>query len=294
MMHTFLDRNHDELIARCIEKVVKRPKRKATAEQLGNGLPTFLEQLRITLKAEQDNGIEVGLKTSAVLGGELTTQCEMGCAAATHGTNLLKLGYPVDQVVHDYGDLCQAITDLAFERDVPFTVDEFRTLNRFLDNAIADAVTAFSFQRDAAISHRQSADLNERPGFMMHEVRNFLNIAMLAAYAIESGGLTMAGATGAVLKRSHVAMCKLVDKSLAEVRIEGEPAEQHLAFSLAAFVAEAKDAADLDANTRNCIFTVGDVDFLLGVEGIRDLLLAALANLLHNAFKFTQPIPKSC
>ena len=50
------------------------------------------------------------------------------------------LGYTADQVVHDYGDLCQAITDLAFERDAPFAVDEFRTLNRCLDNAIADAV----------------------------------------------------------------------------------------------------------------------------------------------------------
>ena len=289
MMHTFLDTNHDELIARCIEKVVKRPKRNATAEQLRNGLPTFLEQLRKTLKAEQNNGTEANLKTSVVPGGELTSLCEMGCAAATHGTNLLKLGYTVDQVVHDYGDLCQAITDLAFERDVPFTVEEFRTLNRFLDNAIADAVTEFSFQRDAAIAHQHSADLNERLGFLMHEVRNSLNTATLAVRAIEFGGLTMAGATGEVLKRSHVAIGKLVDKSLAEVRIKGAPAEQYLAFSLAAFVAEAKDAADLDANTRNCTFTVSDVDFLLGIEGNRDLLLAALANLLQNAFKFTHP-----
>ena len=29
---------------------------------------------------------------------------------------------------------------LAVERDIPFSVDQFRTLNRCLDNAIADAV----------------------------------------------------------------------------------------------------------------------------------------------------------
>jgi signal transduction histidine kinase len=104
-----------------------------------------------------------------------------------------------------------------------------------------------------------------------------------------SGGLTMAGATGAVLKRSLIAMGKLVDRSLDEVRIKGAPPEPHKIFSLAAFIVEAKDAADLDANTRHCKFSVTDVDPLLGVEGDRDLLLAALSNLLHNAFKFTHP-----
>jgi signal transduction histidine kinase len=287
MMYQFLGNNREELIKRCIEKVAKRPLRNATTEQLRNGIPMFLNQLTRTLEAEQGDNAEAGLKISGASGGDGTALSEMGVSAAAHGTNLLKLGYTVDQVVHDYGDLCQAITDLAFERDAPFSVDEFRTLNRCLDNAIADAVTEFSFQRDAAIAHQQSADLNERLGFLMHEVRNSLNAASLAVHAIESGGLPMTGATGAVLKRSLVAMEKLVDRSLAEVRIKGEPPEPHKVFSLATFIAEVKDAAALDANTRGCTFTVTDVDPLLGVEGDRDLLLAALANLLHNAFKFT-------
>ena len=289
MMYRFLANNRDELSRRCIEKVAKRPLRNATTEQLRNGIPMFLDQLTRTLEAEQDDSTAAGLKISGASGGDGTALSEMGVSAAAHGANLLKLGYTVDQVVHDYGDLCQAITDLAFERDAPFSVDEFRTLNRCLDNAIADAVTEFSFQRDAAIAHQQSADLNEHLGFLMHEVRNSLNAATLAVHAIESGGLPMAGATGAVLKRSLEAMGKLVDRSFAEVRIKGAPPEQHKVFSLADFIAEAKATAELDANTRGCSFTVTDVDPLLGVEGNRDLLLAALINLLHNAFKFTFP-----
>lgn len=38
-----------------------------------------------------------------------------------------------------------------------------------------------------------------------------------------------------------------------------------------------------------CTLTVADVDPLLGIQGNHDLLLAALMNLLHNAFKFTHP-----
>lgn len=287
MMHNFLSNNHDELIARCAEKVAKRPARNASTVQLQNGIPMFLDQLTRTLEAEQDSGAEAGLKISGASGGDAMALSEMGVTAAVHGTNLLKLGYTVDQVVHDYGNLCQAVTDLALERGAPFSVDEFRTLNRCLDNAIADAVTEFSFQRDAAISQQQSADLNERLGFLMHEVRNSLSAAALAVHAIESGDLSMAGATGAVLKRSHSAMGKLVDRSLAEVRSKGALPEQHDLFPLAAFITEAKDAAELDAGLRGCLFTVTDVDPLLGVKGNRELLLAALANLLQNAFKFT-------
>lgn len=289
MMHTFLANNHDELIARCIEKVAQRPKRNATAQQLRNGIPMFLDQLTKTLEVEQDSGAEAGQKISGASGGDRGALSEMGVTAAAHGTNLLKLGYSVDQVVHDYGDLCQAVTDLAFERDAPFSVDEFRTLNRCLDNAIADAVTEFSFQRDAEIARQQSTDLNERVGCLTHELRNFLNAATLAVSAIESGGLPMAGATGAILKRSHAAMGKLVEKSVADLRIKGTTIEEHQLFPLVPFIADARDAADLDAKTRGCTFTVNDVDPHLGIDGNRDLLLAALANLLQNAFKFTHP-----
>jgi hypothetical protein len=80
-------------------------------------------------------------------GGGTPVLSEIGETAARHGRELLQHGFTVDQVVHDYGDLCQAVTDLAFENLSSIQIDEFRTLNRCLDNAIADAVTEFSYQR---------------------------------------------------------------------------------------------------------------------------------------------------
>src|SRR5690349_24811433 len=80
-------------------------------------------------------------------GGPLPS--EIGTTAARHGRELLEHGFSVDPVLHDYGDLCQAITDLAFERSAPIEVDEFRTLNRCLDNAIAGAVSEFSCRRES-------------------------------------------------------------------------------------------------------------------------------------------------
>ena len=92
--------------------------------------------------------------------------------AALHGRELSQQGFTVDQVVHDYGDLCQAITDLAFERSAPIEIDEFRTLNRCLDNGIADAVTEYAFQRSSLVEDRSVKALNERLGFLAHELRN--------------------------------------------------------------------------------------------------------------------------
>lgn len=286
MLHEFLANNTDELVERCIVKVAKRPKRNATEKQLRNGVPMFLGQLTRTLVAEQEGGAAAGAVISGASGGDGATLSEMGVSAAAHGSALMELGYTVDQVVHDYGDLCQAITDLAVERDAPFSVDEFRTLNRCLDNAIADAVTEFSSQRDASIAAQQSADLNESIGFLMHELRNSLSTATMAVAAIEAGGLPVAGATGAVLKRSHKAMEKIITRSLDEVRIKGT-LDSSKFFPLNEFITEAAQAAQLEASTRGCMLVIAPIDSSLALEGNRDLLLSALANLLNNAFKFT-------
>lgn len=288
-MHAFLSNNRDELIARCKAKVAQRPKRAATAEQLANGVPLFLEQLTRTLEAEVQGDVGKSLRISGASGGGATTLSEIGISAAEHGKRLLELGFTVDQVVHDYGDLCQAITDLAVERAAPFSVDEFRTLNRCLDNAIADAVTEFSVQRDATVARRQSAEENERLGVLVHELRNHLHTATLAFRALESGPLPIGGSTGGVLKRSLASLSTLLSQALTEVRLAVSTLLQTEAFSLEMFVADARNAASLYADVSGCRLVVQEVDPLVAVTGDRELLLAALVNLLQNAFKFTRP-----
>jgi signal transduction histidine kinase len=205
-----------------------------------------------------------------------------------HGRELSEQGFTVDQVVHDYGDLCQAIADLAFERGVPIQVDEFRTLNRCLDNGIADAVTEYAFQRHSLLASNSVKALNERLGFLAHELRNLLHTATLAVMAIKAGNVGTAGSTGAVLDRSLIGMRNLIDRSLADVRVTaGMPARAHL-ISLADFVADVKISASLEAHARQCEFTVGAVDAELALDVDREMLFSAVGNLLQNAFKFTQ------
>ena len=287
MMHAFLTNNHADLIARCRAKVAARPQRAASEGQLSNGIPMFLDQLVRTLRAEEAGDHEKSVGISGASGGDGQALSEIGVSAAAHGVSLLGLGYSVGQVVHDYGDLCQAITDLAFERDAPFAIDEFRTLNRCLDNAIADAVMEFTNQRDVRVLARHTNEAKERVGFLVHELRNALSTASVAVSALEFGNLSVSGATGAVLKRSLASLALLIDRAVDEVR-QGSQSEREV-FSVASFIADAESAARIEADAAGCSLLVPPVPQSMSVRGNRPMLHAALGNLLQNAFKFTHP-----
>jgi signal transduction histidine kinase len=287
MLHEFLTTNRTELIARCRSKVAERLAPKATDEEMEHGIPLFLDQLIKTLQMEQTTDPMQSRRVSGPSGGDNTALSEIGESAARHGLELLQHGFTIDQVVHDYGDLCQAITDLAFQLNAPFEVDEFRTLNRCLDNAIADAVTEFNYQRDFIVADEQAQALNEKLGFFAHELRNYLSNATLALAALKAGKVGLTGATGAILDRSLVGLRNLIDRTLTEVRITAGMSAQYKLFSLADFIAEVKLSASLEAQVKECVLTVSDVDPQLAVDADRDLLFSAVGNLLQNAFKFT-------
>ena len=286
-LHEFLSTNREELVDRCRQKVAQRSPG-APRRELEHGITPFLDQLIKTLKVEQGTDPMQSRKVSGPAGGQPALS-EIGGTASEHGGELLRHGYSIEEVVHDYGDLCQAITDLAFSQDEPINTDEFRTLNRCLDNAIAIAVTEFSYQRDSQIADRQSQDLYQRLGLFAHELRNQLTTATLAVNIMKTGNVGLTGATGLVLDRSLLDLRKLIDNSLAEVRMSANAVMETQVFSLAGFIAELKVTSSLEATVRGCPFIVAEVDAKLAISGDRDLLLAAAGNLLQNAFKFTEP-----
>lgn len=278
MLHEFLTANRDELVRRCRTKVATRPAPAPTAIELEHGIPLFLDQLIGTLSGE----------LGAWSDGSSQVASAIGTTASKHGNEFFRKGFTVEQVVHDYGDLCQAVTELAAEMKAPITVDEFRTFNRCLDNAIADAVTAFGLARDKSISAEGAHEMNERLGSLAHELRNLLNSAILAFDAIKTGNVAVTGATGSVLDRSLRGLRDVIDRSLAEVRL-GVGLDAHReAINVSGFLQEVQVAAAMDAKDRQIIFRVAPIDKELTVDADRQMLGSAVSNLLQNAFKFSR------
>src|SRR5215217_6523869 len=117
MLHDFLISNRKDLIQRCRVKVGLRSS-PPNASQLEHGVPLFLDQLVEALLQERVNPAskdDQGRTTPRRTAGSI----ESGRTAALHGKELLADGYTIDQVVHGYGDVCQAITELALETRAP-------------------------------------------------------------------------------------------------------------------------------------------------------------------------------
>jgi hypothetical protein len=213
VLHEFLSENRDELIRRCRAKVSRRSAPPVTPLELEHGVPLFLEQLVDALRCEQQNPAS---RHDAVLDSPASTAAsiENSRTAALHGKELLEEGYSIDQVVHDYGDICQAITELATQTNAPVAVDEFRTFNRLLDNAISDAVSSYGSYRDEAISAQGEQQQREWRGTLGDKQRVLLDTAVKAFDALKLGNIGLRGATGALLEASLTKLRDLIDQSL--------------------------------------------------------------------------------
>ena len=117
-----------------------------STSELENGVSLFLDQVSRALESDAE--------------GTPVSETAIAASATQHGRELLSMGFNVSQVVHDYGDVCQAITELVIERQALITPREFHLLNRCLDSAIAEAVTEHA--RVSALARASERDRTVR------------------------------------------------------------------------------------------------------------------------------------
>jgi signal transduction histidine kinase len=270
VLRDFILRYRTELIERTRGKVKLRTTPPATPHELVNGIPMFLTQLGLILEEEAAQFAVDGL--------------EMRLSATIHGGELLQEGVPISNVVHDYGDLCQAITELALELRLPIATEDFHTLNRCLDNAIASAVTEYARQHDVDLSGAET----RRQGFLVHELRGHLQTALLALQVVKSGKVGLTGSTIGVLERSLDSLRHLIDRSVSEVRLSAGIYRMER-ITMAELSTEFEASASVEAAGRGIRFFAEHQDPTLAIDADRQLFTSAIGNLLHNAFKFTRP-----
>jgi hypothetical protein len=165
----FIGINRQELDLRCRTRAEKIASPSAETD-IERGIPLFLNQLTEELRHESSH-TRVIRKT-----------------AIEHGQDLFLQGFTVSQVVHDYGNVCQSVTDLAVELAVPISTDDFRTLNRCLDDAIAGAVYEYTRQQQLTRDRQ------------LLELRTLIDTAIMAFEAPETGSEGVTGSAGTLVR----------------------------------------------------------------------------------------------
>jgi signal transduction histidine kinase len=264
MLHEFIRTNRKAIVA----NAQARATTSYSQPYPENGISVFLDQL--------------GDALDIAVASDVINHEQIGRSASRHGNELQRTDLTVGQVVHVYGAVCQAITDLATRLNAPIEGAEFQTLNLCLDDAIAGAVTEYSHQRELAIEGTG----NERLGVLAHELRNALSAAMLSFQTIKSGQVGVLGSTGKLLERCLMNLQRLIDRSMAEVRLEAG-IQQFERIPVAELVDEVEVVVTQQTGARGIGFKVGPVAPVVAVEGDRQILAAILSNLLQNAVKFT-------
>jgi hypothetical protein len=204
-LHEFIETNHAKLLSMTREKVAKRSKDPRSDDlETKHGVHVFLKELREALVAEEKRDPAQRAQPDP------PTSPNIAKTAALHGHDLLVLGFSIDEVVHDYGDVCQAVTELAVELDAPVSVAEFHTLNRCLDNAIASAVTTWTGDHEADATKAEGERVSKGD-----RLRRLVTGSIKLFELLRDGRVAPGGSTGTALGQNLEKMRVMLDTSVS-------------------------------------------------------------------------------
>lgn len=279
MLSDFIRSHHDWLTGRARELRLGRgqPPNDAATEQ---GFALFFEQLVESLEIEQAVGAHSSVAVSGPQSG-IPSNSKIGEIAYDQGAKFFLQGTTIDNLVHSYGDLCHSIVDLVQKESIQLQVYEFRMLNHCLDNAIATAVTEFSFQHDEAISAGNVQSQRVQMSEVMEHLRREMGTASTAIAALRARELSLGGVTGGILERSLRTLSKILNELPNEASATLAANEILGQFSLQRFMEQVRVLFEPCAQALSRKLSFGRIDPDLGLQGNRDALLAALNNLLQ-------------
>ena len=295
LLHEFLRANETAILAACEAKSAEIGGMQLSADETKTGLPIFFKQLLTVLEhtpaePEESQVDRPAMARAANASDEPAIarasgrpfEAEVARSAGTHGSELQKRGYTLSHVVHAYGSMCQAITEMAIQKNEPVDPAEFKKLNRCLDVAIAGAVTMFQARHISLDSSREIQHL----GFLAHELRNALTTVNVSLRLIKNGVVGFGGSTGQVLDRGLKHIQELIDRSLTEVRLRVDPKVHAEPSFLLQLVDQIAMTAEMEAQAKNQKLEIR-IDPTLVIEADPYLLYSALSNIIQNAIKYT-------
>ena len=204
--------------------------------------------------------------------------------ATQYGGRLFGLGFTVSELVHAYGAVCQAVKEIAAERRAAFTPQDYELLNHFLDVAIAAAVSEYQRRGKEEIVRRDMTHV----GGLAHELTNTVSAARMAFQIIREGSVGVRGRTADVLQRSLIRIRDLIERTVAEIRLQTEAKPVLETVHLADVFDQLLPLLTMEAGKRQEILDIA-VDRGIDAEADRQLLTSAVSNIAQNAIKYTHP-----
>lgn len=267
MLREFISQHRSELLALCASKAAGRYDAEVS-DGAEFGTPVFVDCLVACL--EGDDSHHISLDT----------------IAARHGAEMLDRGLPVDWLIHEYGDICQAVTELAALERLDIPAQEFGALNACLDNAIAASVVQYEHQRELALMSDGSHEVHERIGRFADELRELIDETGRALTLLKNDHRSGTGAA-ASLDRSLGQLREAVDRKLAEIRVESGMVTTQEAIAVNALLTDLEPWGHAEAGWAGCTLSVSAGSGRFAVRADRPLLLAALKHLVRTALRAT-------
>ncbi len=262
-LHEFMRARRSEILELCHELLAD-----ADGDELGAYAGDFFDEIVRALRRDS------GMRDSSPLP-------ESSDAAARLGTERQRAGMAITQLPRIFSAISQALGHVGERHELTISAEEYKRLNSCFDTGIATAIERFW----QGARHSEVRLINERFGFMAHDLRNALGNANLAFKLVRANGLDLNGQTGEVMARNLVRMEALIAQYLASAGLEAGVAPTMQPVHVASLLRDLEAAALPD---RGVVLSV-ELDERLFIAADEMLLTSTVNNLLHNGIKFSPP-----
>jgi signal transduction histidine kinase len=179
-----------------------------------------------------------------------------------------------------YSTISRAIGEIGELNGLTIGADEYHAFNACIDSGVATSIENFWNGEN----ERREQRIQERFGYLAHELRIALGNAAMAFKLLRAGDLELTGRTAGVLATNLVRMETIVARTLGAVQLDSSVPLQTRPIRVATLLRQLQASAIPE----RAISVTLEVDESLHVNADEMLLTSAVSNLLHNAVKFSR------
>lgn len=218
------------------------------------------------------------------------TDASLIASPAEHGVQRWRVGFDITEVVAEYGILRTCIYRLAEKHSLPLKTHEACIINTVFDNAIGQAIKAYSTHMTVELQKRREEHLS----FVIHDLRTPLQAVSLATTMLEraqpdDSKTELFTSTLSMLRRNIGRLDALIKRVLQQegnLQLDDSPRIEKREFDLWSLVESTiQDLYPIASDAHTTLVNNVPPDMTIFADA--RLLGQVFQNLISNAIKFT-------